>query len=74
METVSLDEAQELADLRRSDSFKLFKRLIVEPVMQQLAIDLEGLKPRNVEEGPVLAAQLRVLRKVFDNFNEAIGG
>lgn len=72
IEKLTPREREDLIDLKRSDGFKLFQRLIVSPVEAQISVALCGLTVANADEGPVLAAQLRTLRKIFDDFADAI--
>lgn len=72
IEKPTRQEQEDLIDLRASPAFKLFRLKIVQPYEEQLGNALLNLNRITESEGPVLAAQLRLLRKIFDDLNDAI--
>lgn len=72
IEQLTIEEKRELIELRRSESYKLFKQKIVQPLDEQLSRQLIELDVQDEKRGPIWAAQLRILRKVFNDLNDAI--
>lgn len=72
MEKLENNEIEDLKDLKQNHAYKLFLEKIVTPEMNKCRTALDNLTTSTEKEGPILAAQLRVLRKIFFEMNDAI--
>ena len=69
---LTIENKELIRNMLRSPAWVVFMNEIIQPIRDQVSTGLRELKPSNQADGPVLAAQLKLLDRAFYNVQDYI--